>query len=295
MSAAFSFAPASERTLDAGAYLLGVLALALIVAPLAFAAWRLRGTLLPGWSGAPARVAEAVLGLAALILLAEALGTFAAFEAWTMIVGSVAIAAAAHVIAARRSPLESGPLPAPEVVAARGLARRRSGRRGRRGVDGPDPRQPRRRHGPGRLALVPHAPRDPVRTRRPLRLDRLLRPDLLRLVLSGELRGRARGAAARLRPRHPLAAAQPRLARPGAHGRLLDRPPLRPRTAVADRRRDRPRRPEPGRVPGRGGAQRHRRRLADPRGRRDSRERRGCARGRGRSESPVGQSPLRCG
>ena len=35
MSAAFSFAPTSERTLDAGAYLLGALALALIVAPLA--------------------------------------------------------------------------------------------------------------------------------------------------------------------------------------------------------------------------------------------------------------------
>ena len=32
----------SERTLDAGAYLLGALELALIVAPLAYAAWRLR-------------------------------------------------------------------------------------------------------------------------------------------------------------------------------------------------------------------------------------------------------------
>ena len=113
MSAAFSFAPASERTLDAGAYLLGVLVLALIVAPLAYAAWRVRGALLGGWSGAPARVAEAVLGLSALVLLAEALGTFAAFEAWTMILGSMAIAAAAHAFAARRSPLESGPLPAP--------------------------------------------------------------------------------------------------------------------------------------------------------------------------------------
>ena len=114
MSAAFSFAPTSERTLDAGAYLLGVLALTLIVAPLAFAAWRLRGTLLPGWSGAPARVAEAVLGLAALILLAEALGTFAAFEAWTMILGSVLLAGVVHVVADRHSPLAGGTLPTPE-------------------------------------------------------------------------------------------------------------------------------------------------------------------------------------
>ena len=114
MSAAFSFAPTSERTLDAGAYLLGVLALTLIVAPLALAAWRLRGTLLPGWSGAPARVAEAVLGLAALILLAEALGTFAAFEAWTMILGSVLLAGVVHVVADRHSPLAGGTLPTPE-------------------------------------------------------------------------------------------------------------------------------------------------------------------------------------
>jgi hypothetical protein len=81
-------------TLGGGEYLLGCLELALIVGGFAFSAWQVRRTLLPGWSGAPARVAEAVVGIALLILIAEVLGTFAAFEAWTMILGAVVVAAA---------------------------------------------------------------------------------------------------------------------------------------------------------------------------------------------------------
>ena len=71
--------------------------------------------------------------------------------------------------------------------------------------------------------------------------DRLLRPDLLRLVLPGELRGPARGPAARLRPRHPLAAAQPRLARarPARRPTAIGRPyGVGPQSA--DRRRRSP-------------------------------------------------------
>jgi hypothetical protein len=113
MSAAFVTAPAADRTLGAGAYLLGAVELALILVPLAYAAWRLRGTLLAGWSGAAARVAEAVLAIGGLILLAEVLGTFAAFEAWTMIVGSALVAVAAHVFAGRRSSFERAVPPAP--------------------------------------------------------------------------------------------------------------------------------------------------------------------------------------
>ena len=116
MGAAFITAPASERTLDAGAYLLGVLELALIVVPLAYAAWRLRGMFLGAWTGAAARVVEAVLAIAALILLAELLGTFAAFEAWTMVVGSLLIAAVVHFVAARHSPLAAEGPPAPPAA-----------------------------------------------------------------------------------------------------------------------------------------------------------------------------------
>jgi hypothetical protein len=115
MGAAFVNAPASARTLDAGAYLLGVIELLLILAPLAYAAWRLRGTLLAGWTGAAARVVEAVLAISGLVLLAELLGTFAAFEWWSMALGAVAIAVAAHLFAARRSPLGGEGPPAPKA------------------------------------------------------------------------------------------------------------------------------------------------------------------------------------
>ena len=57
--------------------------------------------------------------------------------------------------------------------------------------------------------------------------------------------------------------------------RLRDRPPLRRRPAVADRRRDRAGSPEPRRVPGGRGAERHRRRGDDPGVRGDARERLG--------------------
>jgi hypothetical protein len=95
VTAAFSVAPASERTLDAADYLLGCLELALILGGFAFAAWQVRRAFLTGWSGAPARVAEAVAGIALLVLSAELLGTFAAFEVWTMILAGAAVAAAA--------------------------------------------------------------------------------------------------------------------------------------------------------------------------------------------------------
>ena len=95
MTAAFSVAPASERTLDAADYLLGCLALALIVGGFAFAAWQVRKAFFAGWSGAPARVVEAVVAIALLIFVAELLGTFAAFEAWTMILGGLVVAAVA--------------------------------------------------------------------------------------------------------------------------------------------------------------------------------------------------------
>ena len=113
----FTVAPASERTLDAGAYLLGSLELALMLVPLALAAWWARGALLPAWSGAPARVAEAVLGVTALILLGELLGTFAAFEWWTMAAGAVLLAAGAHW-ALRRYGGREGSAPAAPAASA---------------------------------------------------------------------------------------------------------------------------------------------------------------------------------
>jgi len=99
VSAAFSIAPASERTLDVGEYLLGCLLLAAIVGPLAFAAWRLRAALMPAWTGAPARLVETVLAIVLAIWLSEALGTFGLFTPLGMVAGSVVLGAAAAVLA----------------------------------------------------------------------------------------------------------------------------------------------------------------------------------------------------
>jgi hypothetical protein len=54
-----------------GDYLTGVIGLALVAGPLVFAAVRLRTRLLPGWEGAPARLAEAVIGVSLLTVLLQ--------------------------------------------------------------------------------------------------------------------------------------------------------------------------------------------------------------------------------
>jgi hypothetical protein len=109
----FTVAAPDERTLSVGEYLLGALVVAAIVGPLAWAAWRVRASVLPGWSGPPARVAEVVLGISGLIVLAQLLGTFGAFAAAPMVIGALAVAAAAAAACARldrRSP-SSPPVP----------------------------------------------------------------------------------------------------------------------------------------------------------------------------------------
>jgi hypothetical protein len=101
VTVAFVTAPPGERTLTLGAYLGGALELALVVSALAFGAYRVRALLLPGWSGAPARLAETVLAVAGLIWVGEALGTFGGFEEGA-VVGAVAAAGlAAGLIATR--------------------------------------------------------------------------------------------------------------------------------------------------------------------------------------------------
>lgn len=120
MSPAFTIAPTSERALDAGAYLLGSLELALILGAVALAGWRVRATILPGWRGAPARLVESLLAIAALIWLAEALGTFGAYGEVSMIVACVVLAALSLAVCgrldARRGPGPAPGLPAPPAA-----------------------------------------------------------------------------------------------------------------------------------------------------------------------------------
>jgi hypothetical protein len=59
-----------------GEYLFGVIGLALVAIPMAMGGVRLRRRLLPGWEGAPARLAEAVLAVAVLTVLLQLLGAF---------------------------------------------------------------------------------------------------------------------------------------------------------------------------------------------------------------------------
>lgn len=66
--------------LDLPRYLLGVVELALLAGCATLGATAIRSRLLPGFSGAPAHLATAVLALAMLIWIAELLGSFSLFE-----------------------------------------------------------------------------------------------------------------------------------------------------------------------------------------------------------------------
>jgi hypothetical protein len=59
-----------------GDYAVGVIGLALVAVPMAMGGVRLRRRLLPGWVGAPARLAESVLAVALLTVLLQLLGAF---------------------------------------------------------------------------------------------------------------------------------------------------------------------------------------------------------------------------
>src|SRR5688572_4156965 len=77
--------------LDLGAYLLAAAELAAITAALAFGAFRLRAAMLPGYRGAPARLAEAVLWVSSLLLVCETLGLLGLFEEVPLLVGAVGV------------------------------------------------------------------------------------------------------------------------------------------------------------------------------------------------------------
>ncbi|MGH2923769.1 MAG: hypothetical protein ACRDKH_07060 [Solirubrobacterales bacterium] len=79
------------------AYLAGVLGLAAVAVPIGFAAVRLRARLLPAWEGAPARLAEAVIGAAILTLELQLLGALGIFEPLVIVAAAIAIGIAAHL------------------------------------------------------------------------------------------------------------------------------------------------------------------------------------------------------
>ena len=77
---------------DLGGYLWGVVQVALVVGSIGFTAFRLRQRLLPSWDGAPARLVEAIVGVALVIWLSEFLGTFGLFYAGGLIAAALLVA-----------------------------------------------------------------------------------------------------------------------------------------------------------------------------------------------------------
>jgi hypothetical protein len=94
-----------------GRYLLGAGELILIAVALGYGAARLRARVMPGWSGAPARLAELVIGTSVLLLVLELVGLAQVFDPLPIVVAAVAAGA---LMARLGSALGSGPArPAP--------------------------------------------------------------------------------------------------------------------------------------------------------------------------------------
>lgn len=83
------------------AYLLGAVLCCIVLGSLGLFAWVVRRRLLPDWHGAPARLAEVVIGIGALVLLGEALGTAGDLRRWPLVGCCVALALVATVVARR--------------------------------------------------------------------------------------------------------------------------------------------------------------------------------------------------
>ena len=86
-------------------YATGVALLVLFTAPLAAGAWAARRVLVPHCQGAPARLAEAVLALGALLTIAELLGAAGQLRRAPLAVACVVVGAAVVVLCRAPTPL----------------------------------------------------------------------------------------------------------------------------------------------------------------------------------------------
>ena len=75
--------------MSTGRYLLGAAELAVIATALGLGAYHLRALLAPAWTGALARLAEIVIGISMLILVAELLGVLGLFKEVPLLIGFV--------------------------------------------------------------------------------------------------------------------------------------------------------------------------------------------------------------
>ena len=86
-----------------GRYAVGVIAVAIVAGSLGFGAIAFRRRYFPAWLGAPARLVEAVIGLALLILMLEVLGAIGIFRLGPIAAAAVLIGLGARAVGGRRS------------------------------------------------------------------------------------------------------------------------------------------------------------------------------------------------
>jgi hypothetical protein len=96
-----------------GDYLQGSIELIAVAGAMAYAAVGLRGRLLPGWSGASARLAEIVLGLSLLVVTLELVGVVGLYRPGWVLLATLAVGIG--IGAGLRRPRIGVPLPAPDV------------------------------------------------------------------------------------------------------------------------------------------------------------------------------------
>ena len=95
-----------------GDYLAGSIELIAVAAAIGFAAVGLRGRLLPGWSGASARLAEVVLGLSLLVVILELVGVVGLYRPGWVLLATLARRCRDRD-GASRPPGQGLPLPSP--------------------------------------------------------------------------------------------------------------------------------------------------------------------------------------
>jgi hypothetical protein len=97
-----------------GDYLQGSIELIAVAAAMGFGAVGLRGRLLPGWSGASARLAEVVLGLSLLVVTLELVGVVGLYRPGWVLLAALVVGLGFGF--ALRPPGRGVPLPAPGVA-----------------------------------------------------------------------------------------------------------------------------------------------------------------------------------
>jgi len=105
--------------LSLAVYLAGVAELAAIALALGFGAVRTRARLVPGWTGAPARLAELVVGLALLVWSMEALGAVGVLEEAPLVALCVVVGVGVGLVASRGGPTVSSSQTPPARAAGR--------------------------------------------------------------------------------------------------------------------------------------------------------------------------------